>query len=242
MGFARFIRLWIWGAIRRSVGLGDFIAGIVGNIITIFLHFYPNYETAMNDLIWQIPLYGLAAAMLYRLLITPYELWKDAEERAVSNLNGPPSPFPAEVIHKHVHPNRHIDRHLDRWRDGLSEQKAQRQRKLEATLANPVPNIGMKQALDWVTEKTKKEGQEAREELQDLASVGAIKVWGRSYSNIEPNPLKEIPRSVWSDHFMFWWDGSDKEDEHQGLTQHVTGFAHKDLKFCYQQIVEHYRK
>ena len=82
MGFGKFISLWIRGAFARSIGLGDFWAGVAGNILTVFVHFYPTYEASVKDLIWQIPLYGLAAAMLYRLLVTPYELWRNAEERA----------------------------------------------------------------------------------------------------------------------------------------------------------------
>lgn len=86
MGFARFIHLWLWGALRRSVGLGDFIAGIVGNIVTVILHFYPAYEAAMKDLLWQIPIYGLAGAMAWRLMIVPYELWKEAMATPASNV------------------------------------------------------------------------------------------------------------------------------------------------------------
>lgn len=36
----------------------------------------------MNDLLWQIPVYALAGTMLYRLLVTPYEMWKEQKERA----------------------------------------------------------------------------------------------------------------------------------------------------------------
>ena len=40
----------------------------------------------MKDLLWQIPIYGLAGAMAWRLMIVPYELWKEAMATPASNV------------------------------------------------------------------------------------------------------------------------------------------------------------
>jgi hypothetical protein len=113
-------------------------------------------------------------------------------------------------------------------------------RKFEAILANPIPNITMKDALGLIAEKAHKDAVKARDELQDLASIGAVAVWGRSYEHKDPNPLLVIPASAWTDHFMFWWDEGKTETDHQGVTQYGTAFAHRDLRFCKEQLIDHY--
>ena len=36
----------------------------------------------MIDLAWQIPVFGLAGAMAWRIIVAPYELWKEQKSRA----------------------------------------------------------------------------------------------------------------------------------------------------------------
>ena len=199
----------------------------------------------MKDLLWQIPLYGLAGAMLYRLIVSPFEMWRDAEQRAASasdNLT-PPS-WPNEIIHRFqsdpvADQFRRISQNTRNRRAEFFQDTRDRE---AARLANPMPNIGIKEALGWIADRTKKVGDEARDELQDLASIGAVSVWGRSYMLSDPNPLVLLTNSIWTDHFMVARGADEANGEIEGFTQHGQGFAHRDLRFCGQQFPEHYRR
>ncbi|WP_157083163.1 hypothetical protein [Novosphingobium lentum] len=74
--------LWLKRSFHRSFGIGDAIAGGIGSAANIGLHFHPSWQSKMTEMAWQIPLFGLAAALLWRLLIAPYELWKEQKDRA----------------------------------------------------------------------------------------------------------------------------------------------------------------
>jgi hypothetical protein len=78
MGFGQFLRLWFRQAFKRSISLGDLWGSLAGNIISIFLQFRPEFQPMLKDLLWQIPIFSMAGAMAFRLMIAPYELWKEA--------------------------------------------------------------------------------------------------------------------------------------------------------------------
>jgi hypothetical protein len=269
MGFGMFVNLWLRRAFTRSISLGDLAGSLIGNGINVFLQFNPDYAPVMKDLIWQIPVYAMAGAMAYRLLIAPYELWKEAGDR-VSLLTADSSPeseaaraYEIEKARQRAIDDANRERQntqlnhamalIEGRRDAdndfavrpsirarMDQRFPEVRRKFEAILANPIPNITMKEALQLIAAKAKKEGETGRDELQDLASIGAVAVWGRAYVRKDPNPLVAIPASAWANHFMFLWTDSKIEADHEGITQHGTGFAHRDLRFCKEQLIDHY--
>jgi hypothetical protein len=80
MGLLRFYLLWIARAFKRSISIGDFWASVAGNSLTVFIHLFPAWNAELGDLLWQVPVYGVAAAIIFRLLVAPYELWKEAHQ------------------------------------------------------------------------------------------------------------------------------------------------------------------
>lgn len=86
----RYLSLWVRRAFHRSFGIGDFVSSVVGNAATVAVHFHPAWKTNMIDLAWQIPVFGLAGAMAWRILVAPYELWKEQKARADAASTGLP--------------------------------------------------------------------------------------------------------------------------------------------------------
>lgn len=78
----RYVSLWVRRAFHRSLGIGDFISSVVGNAVTVAVHFHPAWRSSVSDLVWQIPVFGLAGAMAWRIIVAPYELWKEQKARA----------------------------------------------------------------------------------------------------------------------------------------------------------------
>lgn len=68
--------------LSRSVGQGDLAGSLIGNLVTVWIHLDPRWETAVSDVLWQIPVFALAGAMALRLLYAPYEVWLDQKRRA----------------------------------------------------------------------------------------------------------------------------------------------------------------
>lgn len=237
MGFVRFLRLWVWRAVKRSVGLGDFIASLIGNVVTVLSHFAVFSQSSVSDLAWQIPLYGLAAAFVYRLAVAPYELWQEAEDRAVRSA-GEQITWPSEVIHRFE--NDPVGETLKSMRSQresrLEEIRAERRTERAAALANPAPTIGLDEAQKWIEEKTKMVGSDAIAMLRDLASVNAIFVWGRRRDGGDRGPLELIPNAIWIDHKMEWIGPKAHGACVIGRKQ-----AYRDLKFSGLQISQYFR-
>ncbi len=170
------------------------------------------------------------------IFVAPFTAWKEAELRAD---NAAAQPLEPQIV---IHRHERDPADFSVVGSSLKRMIAEGDERRRATLANPMPNIDMKTALDWITDKTKKEGDSARDELHDLASVGAIKVWGRAFKRVDPNPLREIPQSAWIDHFMFWRGAESGADNEESYTQHKNGFVHRELQFCSEQIIDHYKR
>jgi hypothetical protein len=77
-----FVRMWIRGVFPYAIGKGDFVGSVAGNALTVAAQVSPSWQTTVNHLASQIPIYGLAGAVTARLVIAPYELWKEQRERA----------------------------------------------------------------------------------------------------------------------------------------------------------------
>lgn len=76
-----FYREWSKRALHLSLKRGDFIASVAGNSLTIASQLVPGWPKGVTDLIWQVPIYGLAAAILWRFVSAPYEMWKELKVR-----------------------------------------------------------------------------------------------------------------------------------------------------------------
>lgn len=79
-----FLREWMWRSTRLSITRGDLAASVAGNALTVAVQFVPTWRTTLNDLAWQIPVYGLVGVFLWRLALAPYDMWKDQKDRADS--------------------------------------------------------------------------------------------------------------------------------------------------------------
>lgn len=69
---------WLWRSTHRGVGLGDLLGSIGGNAVTAWIHLAPAWQSSLKDLVWQIPVFGLAGGMAWRLIVTPFEMIKEA--------------------------------------------------------------------------------------------------------------------------------------------------------------------
>ena len=84
MSNLKFCFRWAKRALHKSLGLGDFAGSVLGNLLTVVAHLVPAFSSTANDLLWQIPIYGLAGALLLRILSAPKELWNEEHHRAIS--------------------------------------------------------------------------------------------------------------------------------------------------------------
>lgn len=75
---------WLKTAILRSLGPIDLWIGLTTACLVVVDHYWPAKQI-MTAYAWQIPIFGLAAAMLVRLLLAPY--WMAQEDAAKSDEN-----------------------------------------------------------------------------------------------------------------------------------------------------------
>ena len=105
IGFWRFVWLCIREAWRTSWEKADTGATAVGVILGVVVHYVPKWESAVNNLLWQIPIACLASITVTRLLLSPFLVYrtrdneaKEAENQVrelttrVIKVNGVPSP------------------------------------------------------------------------------------------------------------------------------------------------------
>lgn len=76
-----YIKQWLSSALSQSIGAADLWSSIAGAVLAVIVHFFPESESAVNALLWQVPLWALASVLLARLVVAPYWLWR-IERRA----------------------------------------------------------------------------------------------------------------------------------------------------------------
>lgn len=80
-----YVQMWLRQSFALTWGWGDTLSGLIGSAIPIAAHFFPEWGEQVSDSLWMVPVWGLAAAALFRLvLIAPYELWRRERARADS--------------------------------------------------------------------------------------------------------------------------------------------------------------
>ncbi len=72
--------LWLRIAFRHSIGLGDGVGFLIGIVAPVIRQFIPNWDSAMNELAWQIPLGVFGSIVMVRLLLSPYWIHKDGKK------------------------------------------------------------------------------------------------------------------------------------------------------------------
>lgn len=127
-------------------------------------------------------------------------------------------------------------------RDVMKDAEAAKRRRLDATLANPMPNIGMDKALALIVERTGKIDEKARAELHDLASAGQIIVWARHFKKDIPNPLFAVPIAEWAHLYPFWWSDGRPGVDDQSVAQRGNEFVYSDLQFCKEQLEDYFAR
>ena len=73
---------WSKRALHLSLRRGDFIASVAGNSLTVASQLVPSWPKGVTDLLWQVPIYGLAAAIFWRFVSAPFEMWGEQKQRA----------------------------------------------------------------------------------------------------------------------------------------------------------------
>jgi hypothetical protein len=85
MAAGKFYWLWLYGAFRHPWGLQDFVGGVLGLLFPLLRKAHPNWEAALGELAWQIPLAILAALFLVRLIASPYWMYQKRHAEAVGS-------------------------------------------------------------------------------------------------------------------------------------------------------------
>lgn len=81
--FINFISKWLAKSFARSFGIADIVAGVIGILFPVAAKFiWPELETDLKDLAWQIPLVVLIAIACVRIILALYWLWKEEWDRA----------------------------------------------------------------------------------------------------------------------------------------------------------------
>jgi hypothetical protein len=75
-----FYREWLVLAFRSPWGLSDSIATVLGLAVPLVGRVVPSWASAMQDLVWQIPLGILSALAVVRLVIAPYWMIQQARQ------------------------------------------------------------------------------------------------------------------------------------------------------------------
>jgi hypothetical protein len=84
--FGKFILLCLRESFRHSRSVVDLCSTVVGIAVPLIQKFWPQWFAShgvkdVSDLAWQIPLGGLAAVTLGRILISPYWVWREQHDK-----------------------------------------------------------------------------------------------------------------------------------------------------------------
>lgn len=96
MGWRTFYWRWLVRAFSRALGPADLLSGVAGAALGVVARLNPQLAPAMNELLWQVPLWALAAAMAVRLLLAPYWIWLD-DQKSIAALGDKAAPREARV-------------------------------------------------------------------------------------------------------------------------------------------------
>lgn len=77
-----FYRRLLSKAFWHSFGVADFISTLLGITLPLVAKLFPKEGGAMSDLTWQIPLTALSAIFIIRLLLAPYWIYEESEEKS----------------------------------------------------------------------------------------------------------------------------------------------------------------
>ena len=82
MGARSFYSSWAKRTFFQSLGWGDGIASVAGSIATVITH-YLDQKTATSVTVWawEIPVWGMAAAMALRIVVAPFEMWREQKTK-----------------------------------------------------------------------------------------------------------------------------------------------------------------
>ena len=84
MGKWKFYSQWIWIAIRHPFGVADYIAGFLGILSAYIIPRYPQWQTTMFELAWQIPLGIFSALFVFRVVLSPYWMNREAQHKIIN--------------------------------------------------------------------------------------------------------------------------------------------------------------
>lgn len=80
MSARKYVLPWLSRSLHRGFGTADFLGGLAGSAATVWAHFDPRWQWVVN--LWWIPIVALAGGMLFRLIVTPFEMLAEAHRRA----------------------------------------------------------------------------------------------------------------------------------------------------------------
>ena len=71
---------WLKTAFTHSIGVVDLWTGLITAALSIVDHYLPGLQL-MTSYGWQIPVWALTAVMAVRLLLAPYWIWKEDQQK-----------------------------------------------------------------------------------------------------------------------------------------------------------------
>jgi hypothetical protein len=66
---------WFTTSISHSIGIADLWSSITGAMLAVLVHFVPQSQLVVTKLAWQVPLWMFAAAVLARVILSPYWIY-----------------------------------------------------------------------------------------------------------------------------------------------------------------------
>lgn len=72
-----YIRRWLRTAFWHAIGPIDLWSGVVGGVLTAVGHFFPAWQPAVTNLIWQVPLWVAGVIVVARLALAPFWMAKE---------------------------------------------------------------------------------------------------------------------------------------------------------------------
>ena len=86
VGFERFVWLCFRDLFSESWSRADTITSLVGALAGVVIHFVPSVEASVTKSLWIIPLIAFAAISAFRLLMSPFWVYKEHKDSLLEEL------------------------------------------------------------------------------------------------------------------------------------------------------------
>ena len=81
----QYIKVYLKQVYKKAWSLGDSVSTVLSGIIPIVTHFMPKLQATADLHIWQVPIFGLFGAVVFRAFAAPYDIWKE-QGKTIANV------------------------------------------------------------------------------------------------------------------------------------------------------------